>query len=143
MDLSGGNTPSNDEFGFFASADTSTTSAAAAAAPVATVTGGGLIDTTVSTAGGEAKAPEPANLDKEEHDFFNQKVPDPVEKSKMTKESILSLYAQAPAPSAFMPGPGGVGVAAAAGGGNQFNALGGNAFAPVIEPCPLGFDYVN
>lgn len=128
------NISANDEFGFFASADTSATSVAAV--PVVAANGSSLIDTTVSTASNEAKASESTNLDKEEHDFFNQKVPDPVEKGKMTKESILSLYAKAPAPNAFMTGGGAVGVGVAtAGGGNQFNALGGKTFAQVIDPC--------
>ncbi|XP_059607760.1 stromal membrane-associated protein 1 [Phlebotomus argentipes] len=41
------------------------------------------------------KAPENA-LDKEEADFFNQ-VPNEKEKAKMTKDSIMALYATAPA----------------------------------------------
>ena len=50
-----------------------------------------------------AKANEPAvqpkdskTLEDEEKDFFSQKVPEKSEEKKLTKESILSLYSQAP-----------------------------------------------
>lgn len=52
------------------------------------------------------KEPAESSLAQQEHDFFNQ-VPNEKEKAKMTKDSILALYGQAPTiPTAnqFMPG---------------------------------------
>lgn len=73
---------SNDEpFGFFASAETSS----------------------ATTNNNEsANSANPAkSLDDEEKDFFSQKVPDKADDKKLTKESILSLYSQAPSTAAM------------------------------------------
>lgn len=72
-------------------------SVAAAANPTATV------PSTVST--NATKEPAESTLAQQEHDFFNQ-VPNEKEKAKMTKDSILALYGQAPtmpAANQFMP----------------------------------------
>lgn len=73
---------------------------AAAAVPNTTAT-------VPSTASNNAtKQPAESTLAQQEHDFFNQ-VPNEKEKAKLTKDSILALYGQAPTmPTAnqFMPG---------------------------------------
>lgn len=94
---------SNDIFGYFMSGSTTNGNnpvTAAAAAPNTTAT-------VPSTASNNAtKPPAESTLAQQEHDFFNQ-VPNEKEKAKMTKDSILALYGQAPTmPTAnqFMPG---------------------------------------
>lgn len=62
--------------------------------------------TVPSTASDNAMKPAETTLAQQEHDFFNQ-VPNEKEKAKMTKDSILALYGQAPTMSTanqFMPG---------------------------------------
>lgn len=93
---------SNDIFGYFMSGTTTTNGKssgnAAAAEPAATVT------SVPSTANNNpTNAPAESSLAQQEHDFFNQ-VPNEKEKAKMTKDSILALYGQAPAAKQFMPG---------------------------------------
>lgn len=67
---------SNDEpFGFFASADSNKKA-----------------ETTIPVK-------DSKTIEDEEKDFFSQKAPEKSEEKKLTKESILSLYSQAPASS--------------------------------------------
>lgn len=92
---------SNDIFGYFMSGTTTNGKPAgngtAAAAAAATVT-------SVPSTTNNNSTKEPAeSLAQQEHDFFNQ-VPNEKEKAKMTKDSILALYGQAPAAKQFMPG---------------------------------------
>lgn len=56
-----------------------------------------------TTNNNSTKEPAESSLAQQEHDFFNQ-VPNEKEKAKMTKDSILALYGQAPAAKQFMPG---------------------------------------
>ena len=70
-------TPSgNDEpFGFFASAET---------------------EKKEETVANNQQGKDPKTLEDEEKDFFSQRAPEKSEEKKLTKESILSLYSQAP-----------------------------------------------
>lgn len=93
---------SNDIFGYFMSGTTNgnNPSIAAAAANTTTAT------VPSSTASNDPTKIPAETLAQQEHDFFNQ-VPNEKEKAKMTKDSILALYGQAPtipAANQFMPG---------------------------------------
>lgn len=82
----------------------STTNGNPATATVAAANATASVPLTASN--NPTKEPVETTLAQQEHDFFNQ-VPNEKEKAKMTKDSILALYGQAPTISAgnqFMPG---------------------------------------
>lgn len=88
---------SNDIFGYFMSGSTTNGKTAGNATVAATAT------SVPSTTNNNPTKEPIESLAQQEHDFFNQ-VPNEKEKAKMTKDSILALYGQAPAAKQFMPG---------------------------------------